>query len=252
MVVIGGGPAGYPAAIRAAQNGLKVACIDDWKNRDGSSAFGGTCLNAGCIPSKALLESSELLASRAARIRRARHQGRRCCARSGRDAEAPRDASCKRHDRRRRRAVQGGRRHRASSATAAAGRSAWSKSPRPMARSRSSARAMSCWPAARCPRNSSRCPSIGEQIIDSWGALELDAVPQAAVRHRRRRHRPGTRQRLAPARRRSGRCSRRSIALLADGRSAARGRGRAALQEAGTGYPAGREGERRDDRQATA
>ncbi len=60
VVVIGGGPAGYPAAIRAAQNGLKVACIDAWRNRDGSSAFGGTCLNAGCIPSKALLESSEL------------------------------------------------------------------------------------------------------------------------------------------------------------------------------------------------
>jgi dihydrolipoamide dehydrogenase len=61
VIVIGGGPAGYPAAIRAGQNGLTVACIDDWKNRDGSYAFGGTCLNAGCIPSKALLESSELL-----------------------------------------------------------------------------------------------------------------------------------------------------------------------------------------------
>jgi len=60
VIVIGGGPAGYPAAIRAAQNKLSVACIDQWKNRDGSSAFGGTCLNAGCIPSKALLESSEL------------------------------------------------------------------------------------------------------------------------------------------------------------------------------------------------
>lgn len=60
VVVIGAGPAGYPAAIRAAQNGLKVACVDAWKNRDGSAAFGGTCLNAGCIPSKALLESSEL------------------------------------------------------------------------------------------------------------------------------------------------------------------------------------------------
>ncbi len=60
VIVIGGGPAGYPAAIRAGQNGLKVACIDEWKNYDGSTAFGGTCLNAGCIPSKALLESSEL------------------------------------------------------------------------------------------------------------------------------------------------------------------------------------------------
>jgi len=60
VIVIGGGPAGYPAAIRAAQNKLRVACIDEWKNRDGSTAFGGTCLNAGCIPSKALLESTEL------------------------------------------------------------------------------------------------------------------------------------------------------------------------------------------------
>jgi dihydrolipoamide dehydrogenase len=60
VIVIGGGPGGYPAAIRAGQNGLSVACIDEWKNRDGSYAFGGTCLNAGCIPSKALLESSEL------------------------------------------------------------------------------------------------------------------------------------------------------------------------------------------------
>src|SRR5690606_39117670 len=67
VIVIGGGPGGYPAAIRAAQNGLSVACIDGWKNRDGSHAFGGTCLNAGCIPSKALLESSEL-------FHRARHE----------------------------------------------------------------------------------------------------------------------------------------------------------------------------------
>jgi dihydrolipoamide dehydrogenase len=60
VVVIGAGPAGYPAAIRAAQNKLSVACVDEWKNFDGTYAFGGTCLNAGCIPSKALLESSEL------------------------------------------------------------------------------------------------------------------------------------------------------------------------------------------------
>jgi dihydrolipoamide dehydrogenase len=60
VVVIGGGPAGYPAAIRAAQNKLTVACIDEWKNPEGNPVFGGTCLNVGCIPSKALLESSEL------------------------------------------------------------------------------------------------------------------------------------------------------------------------------------------------
>ena len=67
VIVIGGGPAGYPCAIRAGQNKLKVACIDEWKNKDGSYAFGGTCLNAGCIPSKALLESSEL-------VHRAQHE----------------------------------------------------------------------------------------------------------------------------------------------------------------------------------
>jgi dihydrolipoamide dehydrogenase len=61
VIVIGGGPAGYPAAIRAAQNKLSVACIDEWKNPQGSAVFGGTCTNVGCIPSKALLESSELL-----------------------------------------------------------------------------------------------------------------------------------------------------------------------------------------------
>ena len=59
VVVIGGGPGGYIAAIRAAQLGLKTACIDDWKDADGKPALGGTCTNIGCIPSKALLQSSE-------------------------------------------------------------------------------------------------------------------------------------------------------------------------------------------------
>lgn len=59
VVVIGAGPAGYVAAIRCAQLGLKTACIDDWRDETGRSSLGGTCLNAGCIPSKALLESSE-------------------------------------------------------------------------------------------------------------------------------------------------------------------------------------------------
>lgn len=61
VIVIGGGTGGYPAAIRAGQLGQKVACINAWLNRDGKPAYGGTCLNAGCIPSKALLESSEML-----------------------------------------------------------------------------------------------------------------------------------------------------------------------------------------------
>ena len=59
VVVIGGGPGGYIAAIRAAQLGFNTACIDDWKNKAGGPAPGGTCTNIGCIPSKALLQSSE-------------------------------------------------------------------------------------------------------------------------------------------------------------------------------------------------
>jgi dihydrolipoamide dehydrogenase len=59
VVVIGGGPGGYIAAIRAAQLGLGTACIDEWKGADGKPALGGTCTNVGCIPSKALLQSSE-------------------------------------------------------------------------------------------------------------------------------------------------------------------------------------------------
>ena len=59
VVVIGAGPGGYIAAIRAAQLGLNVACIDEWKNDQGGPAPGGTCTNVGCIPSKALLQSSE-------------------------------------------------------------------------------------------------------------------------------------------------------------------------------------------------
>jgi dihydrolipoamide dehydrogenase len=59
IVVIGAGPGGYIAAIRAAQLGMKVACIDEWKSDKGGPAPGGTCTNVGCIPSKALLQSSE-------------------------------------------------------------------------------------------------------------------------------------------------------------------------------------------------
>ena len=59
VAVIGGGPGGYVAAIRAAQLGFNTVCIDDWKNAKGKPSLGGTCLNVGCIPSKALLESSE-------------------------------------------------------------------------------------------------------------------------------------------------------------------------------------------------
>ena len=59
VIVIGGGPGGYIGAIRAAQLGFNTACIDDWRSDQGGPALGGTCTNVGCIPSKALLQSSE-------------------------------------------------------------------------------------------------------------------------------------------------------------------------------------------------
>ncbi|MBM3339140.1 MAG: FAD-binding protein, partial [Betaproteobacteria bacterium] len=59
VLVIGAGPGGYIAAIRAAQLGFKVACVERWRNPKGDRVLGGTCLNVGCIPSKALLASSE-------------------------------------------------------------------------------------------------------------------------------------------------------------------------------------------------
>ncbi len=59
VVIVGGGPGGYVAAIRAAQLGLKTACVDNFIGKDGKAALGGTCLNVGCIPSKALLDSSK-------------------------------------------------------------------------------------------------------------------------------------------------------------------------------------------------
>ena len=60
VVVIGAGPAGYVAAIRCAQLGLKTVCVDEWLDHNSEPSLGGTCLNVGCIPSKALLESSHL------------------------------------------------------------------------------------------------------------------------------------------------------------------------------------------------
>lgn len=62
VIVVGAGPAGYVAAIRCAQLGLNTACVDEWTNAAGKPSLGGTCLNVGCIPSKALLDSSEKVA----------------------------------------------------------------------------------------------------------------------------------------------------------------------------------------------
>jgi dihydrolipoamide dehydrogenase len=62
VIVIGAGPGGYVAAIRAAQLGLKTACVEKWLDANKLPVFGGTCLNVGCIPSKALLDSSHKFA----------------------------------------------------------------------------------------------------------------------------------------------------------------------------------------------
>lgn len=62
VIVVGAGPAGYVAAIRCAQLGFNTACVDKWVDADGKPSLGGTCLNVGCIPSKALLDSSEKVA----------------------------------------------------------------------------------------------------------------------------------------------------------------------------------------------
>ena len=66
VAVIGAGPGGYTAAIRAAQLGLKTVCIDDFKNAKGKASLGGTCLNVGCIPSKASARILRGLRARAA------------------------------------------------------------------------------------------------------------------------------------------------------------------------------------------
>ncbi len=85
VVVIGAGPGGYVAAIRAAQLGLKTACVDAALGKDGKPALGGTCLRVGCIPSKALLDSS-----------RQYHNLTHMFAVHGISADNPRDGRC--HD----------------------------------------------------------------------------------------------------------------------------------------------------------
>ena len=60
VIVIGAGPGGYVAAIRAAQLGLKAACVEKWIGKEGNVVHGGTCLNVGCIPSKSLLKNAEV------------------------------------------------------------------------------------------------------------------------------------------------------------------------------------------------
>jgi len=176
VIVIGGGPAGYPAAIRAAQNGLKVACVDAWRNRDGSSALGGTCLNAGCIPSKAMLESSELW-------HRAQHE---FGAHGIRVGSLTLDLATMQ---KRRAAIVRGMTGGIASLFKAAGVTAIYGKGRLLARrevevtaadgkvSRLAARHV-VLASGSVPSELKALPFDGANIIDSWSALELDAVPR--------------------------------------------------------------------------
>ena len=200
VIVIGAGPAGYPAAIRAGQNRLTVACVDEWKNHDGSFAFGGTCLNAGCIPSKALLESSELyhrareefavhgikiggvtldlatMQKRKSGIVKTMTDGIMALFKG--DGVTP---------------LQGHGR-------LLPGNQVEFKSHRGAERTLSAKHVVLA--SGSTPIELKSAPHDGKYIVDSWNALEVRRRAEAPRRHRRRRHRPGTRQRVAPPRQR--------------------------------------------------
>jgi dihydrolipoamide dehydrogenase len=175
VIFIGAGPAGYVGAIRAAQNGLKTACIDDWKNRDGSHAWGGTCLNAGCIPSKALLESSEL-------YHRAGHEF------AVHGIKAPgvtMDIAAMQE--RKAKIVKGltggiGQLFKGNGVTAIQGRAMYRKDGSVEVtgadgKKTSYTAKHVVLAAGSTPIELKSAPFDGDRIVDSWGALEFDAVP---------------------------------------------------------------------------
>ena len=178
VIVIGGGPAGYPAAIRAAQNKLKVACIDEWKNKDGTAVFGGTCTNAGCIPSKALLESSELYHKTEGRARRSRHQGRAACSSTSRRCRNARPASS-------RPAPTASRccsRARVSRALQGHGKLLAGRKVEFTAHDGKNetltAQARRARVSGSVPTELKSMPFDGKNIVDSWGALDFETVPK--------------------------------------------------------------------------
>ena len=247
VIVIGGGPAGYPAAIRAAQNKLKVACIDEWKNEDGTRLFGGTCLNAGCIPSKALLESSEL-------YHRAQHEFAAHGIKVGGlgiDLAAMQNAQARHREAAHaghRGAVQGRRRHGLQGHGKLLAGNA-SSSRRTTATKTLAAKHV-VLATGSAPIELPIAQFDGKHIVDSLGRARVRRRAEAPRRHRRRRHRPRARQRLAAARLR-GRRARSARHVPADGRPADREGSAAAFQEAGARHPARREGHRRGRRKAT-
>ena len=249
VIVIGGGPAGYPAAIRAAQNKLTVACIDEWKNRDGSSAFGGTCLNAGCIPSKALLESTEL-------YHRAQHE---FAAHGVKIDGLGFDVSAmqKRKGGIVRQMTQGilGL-FKAAGVTPLAGHGRLLPGRKVEFTGSDGAKRTLQAKHVVLASGSEPMPLRGvdfdgKQIVDSWGALEFEAVPEAPVRHRGGRHRTRARQRVAAARCRDRGAGSAGPVPAHSGWRAREGSA-AAFQEAGPRHPPRRQGLRHESRARTA
>ncbi len=202
VVVIGGGPGGYVAAIRAAQLGLKTACVERWADAAGKLVLGGTCLNVGCIPSKALLDSSHHFRIHPGARQGSRHrcQGQhRCGAHAG-----AQDQDRARPDAGHRRSAEEEQGHDACMVMVAWRVPTASRSPPPMA-----ARPWSA--PARDHRHRldtggiPPAPVDQQRIVDSTGALGVRRSAAATRRDRRRRHRPRTRQRVAPTRRQGDR-----------------------------------------------
>ncbi|MBV62607.1 dihydrolipoyl dehydrogenase [Abyssibacter profundi] len=177
VIVIGGGPAGYVAAIRAAQLGMKTACVDNWLNRDGNQAFGGTCLNAGCIPSKALLESSEL-------YHRAQHEFDKHGIAAGKiklDLEAMharKSGICKQMNG----GVQALFKSNGVEGIAGTGTVLGSGKVKVTPVDKGDSKELSCEhiiiASGSSPVELKIAPFDGDRIVDSWGALEFSEVPK--------------------------------------------------------------------------
>ena len=177
VVVIGAGPAGYPAAIRAAQNGLHTAIVDNWRNRDGTASLGGTCLNAGCIPSKALLESSELY--HRAETEFAKHGiGVGSVALDIATMQARKQGNRQAADGRHRCAVQIQWRDglRGSWPSCSTGAACAVTDERGDTQTLVAKHVVIA--TGSVPIELSAAPFDGEAIVDSWGALDFDSVPE--------------------------------------------------------------------------
>jgi dihydrolipoamide dehydrogenase len=176
VIVIGGGPAGYPCALRAAQHKLKVACIDEWKNLDGTYAFGGTCLNAGCIPSKALLESTEL-------VHRAQHEFQTHGIKVG-EVSVDLAAMQKRKAQIVKASTNGiNALFKAAGVVGLVGHGKLLSGNRVEFTSKDGTKQeltakQVVLASGSAPMELKSVPFDGKQVIDSWGALELDAVPK--------------------------------------------------------------------------